>query len=157
MAALKNPLELSNMIQIGIIVKDIHKARKEWSDLLGIPEPEISVEKKPDGPIEGLDYRGKEASYGLLVAEIKAPQGFIIELHQLTDDCDSTFREFVEKHGYGVHHIGFKVGDKRDDIVQEMMERGYDTRTVGFYPGGSWTIMDTEDALGVNLNIKPRP
>jgi len=24
------------------------------------------------------------------------------------------------------------------------------------YPGSSWTIVDTEDVLGVNLNIKPK-
>ena len=28
--------------------------------------------------------------------------------------------------------------------------------TVGIYPGSSWTIVDTEDVLGVNLNIKPK-
>ena len=33
---------------------------------------------------------------------------------------------------------------------------GYDLRTVGIYPGSSWTIVDTEEDLGVNLNIKPK-
>jgi len=28
-------------------------------------------------------------------------------------------------------------------------------RTLGIYPGSSWTIVDSEDTLGVNLNIKP--
>ena len=30
-------------------------------------------------------------------------------------------------------------------------------RTIGYYPGSSWTIVDSEDTLGVNLNIKPKP
>ena len=34
---------------------------------------------------------------------------------------------------------------------------GYVLRTVGMYHDGSWTIVDGEDSLGVNLNIKPRP
>jgi len=55
-----------------------------------------------------------------------------------------------------VHHLGFEVGDKRDDIILEMAADGYDSnRTLGIYPGSSWTIVDTEDKLGVNLNIKP--
>jgi hypothetical protein len=34
---------------------------------------------------------------------------------------------------------------------------GFDTeRTIGIYPGSSWTIVDSEDILGVNLNIKPK-
>jgi hypothetical protein len=32
---------------------------------------------------------------------------------------------------------------------------GYVLRNIGIYPGGSWTIVDGEDSLGVNLNIKP--
>ena len=55
-----------------------------------------------------------------------------------------------------MHHIGFEVGDKRDEIIAELAAAGYDTdRTVGIYPGSSWTIVDGEDDLGVNLNIKP--
>ena len=68
----------------------------------------------------------------------------------------STFREFLDKHGNGVHHIGFEVGDRRAAIVGELADMGYDLRTVGIYPGSSWTIVDTEEDLGVNLNIKPK-
>lgn len=155
MAVMKNPLDLNGFIQIAIIVENIDKARKEWAELLGVPVPEIVDQPKPQGSIPGLSYRGKEASYGLKLAVIHAPQGFIIELHQMTDDCDSTFREFVRKHGYGVHHLGFKVGDRRDAVVEELEQRGYEMRTVGIYPDDSWTVADTEDVLGVNLNIKP--
>jgi methylmalonyl-CoA/ethylmalonyl-CoA epimerase len=34
---------------------------------------------------------------------------------------------------------------------------GYVLRTVGMYPDGSWTMVDGEDTLGVNLNPKPHP
>ena len=41
-------------------------------------------------------------------------------------------------------------------IIRELAAAGYDTdRTMGVYPGSSWTIVDGEDTLGVNLNIKP--
>lgn len=43
------------------------------------------------------------------------------------------------------------------DHKKIMGELGFDTeRTIGVYPGSSWTIVDTEDVLGVNLNIKPK-
>ncbi len=151
---MKNRLDLKHFAQIAIIVEDIEKAAKEWSEILGV-EPEFIDQPKPDGPIPGLTYRGKECSYGLRLAVLTAPQGFIIELHQCTDDCDSTFREFVKKHGYGVHHLGFLVGDKRDAVVAEFKDRGYELRTEGIYPDGSWTVIDTEEKLGVNLNVKP--
>lgn len=34
-------------------------------------------------------------------------------------------------------------------------DRGYLKRVEHLYEGGSWTIIDSEDSLGVNLNIKP--
>ncbi len=65
--------------------------------------------------------------------------------------------EFLDKHGNGVHHIGFEVGADRDEVIAELAAEGYNTnRTLGIYPGSSWTIVDSEEQLGVNLNIKPR-
>ena len=82
-------------------------------------------------------------------------ENFVIELHEPMGG-ENSFQDFLDKHGNGVHHIGFEVGDKRDEIIRELAEAGYDTeRTMGIYPGSSWTIVDGEDTLGVNLNIKP--
>ena len=80
---------------------------------------------------------------------------WVVELSQPIGG-ESTFQEFLDKHGEGVHHLGFEVGEKRDAIVKELEEKGYNTRQIGFYPGSSWTIVDSEDRLGVNLNIKPK-
>ena len=50
-----------------------------------------------------------------------------------------------------------EVGDARDEVIRELKEMGIDTnRTIGVYPGSSWTIVDSEELLGVNLNIKPK-
>ena len=47
-------------------------------------------------------------------------------------------------------------GIEKPEIRIDHLEGGDDTdRTIGIYPGSSWTIVDTEDTLGVNLNIKP--
>jgi hypothetical protein len=46
------------------------------------------------------------------------------------------------------------MGDKTETVIKEMEGMGYKVRHQG--GGYSWTIMDTEDALGVNLNIKPK-
>ncbi len=153
---MKTPVDRNGFAQICIVVADIKKAAKGWADLFGISSLEIEARH-----IEGNEdytYRGKRVSCDLLVAEI-AMNGFIIELHQpISIDGradESTFHEFMREHGNGVHHLGFEVGSKRDAIVGELEEKGYALRTVGIYPGSSWTIIDSEDTLGVNLNIKP--
>ena len=82
--------------------------------------------------------------------------GFVLELHEPSGG-ESSFQEYLDKHGNGVHHLGFEVGDRRDAVLGALEGLGLDTRrTVGYYPGSSWTIVDSEDVLGVNLNIKPK-
>lgn len=151
---MKNKIGLNGFIQIALVVEDIEKAAKTWADLFGVPVPPIRDDKPSHNP--NLTYRGQEAYYGLKFAVIDCRErGFVIELHE-PDEHPSTFREFLDKHGNGVHHIGFEVGERRGAIVNELEQQGYALRTVGYYPGSSWTIVDTEDTLGVNLNIKPK-
>ncbi len=150
-----NPLELKKFIQIAIIVEDIEVAAREWAQILNVPIPEIRVHQTVDTTDPNLMYYGKNYKYGLKLASIMAPQGFIIELHQILDDNPSTYNEFIKEHSYGVHHLGFAVGDRRDAMVNELIDRGYQKRVEHIYPSGSWTIIDSEQSLGVNQNIKP--
>lgn len=152
---MSNPLELKKFIQIAIIVEDIEVAAREWAQILNVPVPEIRVHQTVDTTDPNLMYYGKNYKYGLKLASIMASQGFIIELHQILDDNPSTYNEFIKEHGYGVHHLGFAVGDRRDAVVNELIDRGYQKRVEHIYPTGSWTIIDSEQSLGVNLNIKP--
>lgn len=145
------PVNKDGFIQICIVVESIEKAAEKWAQLLNIPVPEIH-ENHLEGNA-GYTYRGKEVSCDLKVAVFDMG-GFVIELHQPVGG-ESTFQEFLDTHGNGVHHIGFEVGDRRDAIIEELEKDGYAMRTVGYYPGSSWTIVDSEKDLGVNLNIKP--
>ncbi len=149
---MENSIDKKGFIQINIIVKDIEHAARKWADLLGIETPEIHLNHLEGN--ENYLYRGKPVSCDLKVCNIDMGH-FVIELHEPAGG-ESSFQEFFDQHGNGVHHIGFEVGDKRDAIIEDLKKAGYDTdRTVGIYPGSSWTIVDSEDVLGVNLNIKP--
>lgn len=148
---MKTTVNANQLCNMCIVVPDIEKAAAAWADLLGIEKPEISIMHLQGGP--DYNYRGKPVSCDLKVCNIPM-QGFILELHEPVSG-DSTFREYMQKHGFGLHHMSFEVGGKRDAIVTEMTEAGFEPRTIGFYPGSSWTVMDTEDTLGVNVSIKP--
>ena len=150
---MKTPVSKDGFIQINIVVSDIETAAEKWAALLGIEKPVIRVNHLEGN--EHYTYRGKPITCDLKVCNIEM-NGFVIELHEPVGEGESSFHEFLKKHGNGVHHIGFEVGDKRDDVIASLAEEGFDTnRTLGIYPGSSWTIVDGEDTLGVNLNIKP--
>lgn len=150
---MENRVPLTGLIQIAVVVEDIERALDHWCELLGAERPEVRVSDPAPNPDE--TYRGEVAAYSLKLAVIPcAERGFVLELAE-PDHNPSTFREFLTAHGPGVHHLGFAVGDARDAVVEELGTMGYGLRTVGFYPGGSWTVVDGEERLGVNLNIKP--
>ena len=152
---LATPLKKEQFIQVNIIVDDIQRAAKAWAALLNVPEPEIWVNHLQSNGDNPYTYRGQDIPCDLQMCVIDMGS-WVLELHQV-DGTPSTFREFQDKHAFGVHHLGFEVGDDRDEVIRELQEMGFDTeRTVGIYPGSSWTIVDTEDILGVNLNIKPK-
>ncbi|MBR6180440.1 MAG: VOC family protein [Prevotella sp.] len=152
---LPTPLKKEQFIQVTIIVDDIQRAAKAWAALLGVPEPEIWTNHLKGNVENPYTYRGKDIPCDLQMCVFEMGS-WVLELHQI-DDTPSTFREFQNKHGNGVHHLGFEVGDDRDVVIAELKAMGFDTeRTIGVYPGSSWTIVDTEDVLGVNLNIKPK-
>ena len=152
---MEHPIPLKGFIQIALVVSDMEKSLDSWCTLFDVPRPEIRVSKPIPNPNE--IYRGEVACYGLKFAVIDCRErGFVIEVHE-PDENPSTFREFLDKHGNGVHHVGFEVGEDRDAVVGELDAMGYALRNIGMYPGGSWTIVEGEDTLGVNLNIKPHP
>jgi len=148
---MQNSLDINTVMQVVIVVRDLEETLKKWIEIFKIPMPKIKIQKPTDDL--NILYRGKKAVYGRKIAAIKTGK-FIVEIVE-PGEGDSTFREFLDKHGQGVHHIGFVVGDRRDAIIKEFEEKGYVLRTVGnTSPGNSWTVVDTEDALGINLNIK---
>lgn len=153
---LATPLKKEQFIQVTIVVDDIQRAAKAWAALLGVAEPEIWVNHLQSNADYPYTYRGKDNTSCDLQMCVIDMGSWVLELHQI-DNNPSTFREFVNKHGQGVHHLGFEVGNARDEVIRQLKAMGFDTeRTVGIYPGSSWTIVDSEDVLGVNLNIKPK-
>ena len=149
---MENNIDFNGFIQIALVVRDVEKAAKEWAELFNVPVPEIKDHSNHNNP--NVTYRGETGDYGMRMAVIRAGN-WVLELSQPTGG-ESTFQEFLDKHGEGVHHLGFEVGEKRDAIVKELEGNGYTMRQIGFYPGSSWTIVDSEEKLGVNLNIKPK-
>ena len=152
---MEHPIPLNGFIQVALVVEDMEAALDTWCALFQVERPPVRI--TPPEPNPNETYRGKTACYGLKFAVIDCKdRGFAIELHE-PDENPSTFREFLDLHGNGVHHLGFEVGPARDAVVAELESRGVTLRNIGIYEDGSWTIAHTEDTLGVNLNIKPHP
>ena len=91
--------------QVGIIVKDIEKTAKDYAAFFGVSVPDIIITDSVDKA--HTRYRGNstEARAKLAFFNMGSLQLELIE----PDAHPSTWREFLDTNGEGVHHIAFNL------------------------------------------------
>ncbi|MBW7458664.1 VOC family protein [Paenibacillus sepulcri] len=136
--------------QIALVVKDIERTAANYAELFGIEVPQI-FSTLPEEESH-TQYRGNPTKTRAKLAVIDLGQ-IVLELTE-PDDEPSSWKEFLETNGEGVHHIGFTVSD-RVKVIEYFASKGVPIRHYGEYPGGNYTFMDSVKELGVILNIKP--
>ncbi|MBN2239608.1 MAG: VOC family protein [Dehalococcoidales bacterium] len=138
----------TNFGQVGIIVKDIEKARKNLEDI-GI------------GPFGGLDAEPTvrweawneptEVKLKMLFAKIGPLE---VELIEPISDCMQ--KEYLDTHGEGIQHYSFFVDDI-DEVVEYMAEKGYKVVQRGWRATkGGYAFFDTEEKCGFMLEVIQR-
>ncbi|MCD8510619.1 MAG: VOC family protein [Bacillus sp. (in: Bacteria)] len=134
--------------QIGIVVEDIEKTAKEYAGFFGVEMPEIRVTGAREEA--GTTYKGKgtDARAKLAFFEMGNLQIELIE----PDEHPSTWREHLDKHGEGVHHLAFMVEDMDGKIVK-LGQKNVPPIQQGNFPGGKYGYMDTTKNLKIMMEI----
>jgi methylmalonyl-CoA/ethylmalonyl-CoA epimerase len=125
------------IIQVGILVRDVSEAAKRLEKLIGIGPFEIL---EPD--YRDLTYRGKSGKFKMRIALARAGP-IQIELMQPLYG-ETIYDEFAQRRGYGLHHLGIKT-DNMEQSVKEMQEKGFRVIQSGNRPGVKWAYLSTED------------
>ena len=134
--------------QVGVIVRDIERSAEAYSTILGLPKPPVVVTDEPD--FAHTRYRGKPTKARAKLAFFSMGQ-VSLELIEPVDS-PSTWQEFLDERGEGVHHIAFVVKDT-DQVVQYLEGKGLEVVQQGDYTGGRYTYVDSASALGVALEL----
>jgi methylmalonyl-CoA/ethylmalonyl-CoA epimerase len=134
--------------QVGLIVRDIERSIGTYSRVFGIPEPEIIV---TDGPeIAHTRFRGEPTDARAKLAFFEMGQVSLELIEPIGGP--STWREFLDEKGEGVHHIAFVVKDT-DEAVKFLEGEGVGVMQQGDYTGGRYTYLDSASTLGVVLEL----
>jgi methylmalonyl-CoA/ethylmalonyl-CoA epimerase len=134
--------------QVGIIVRDIDKARVAWAQMLGVTAPEVSVAES---------HFSRPTLYKGNPSDAKAKLAFFtmdnlqIELIQPLGG-KSTWQEYLEKNGEGVHHIAFQVKDI-DRVEKEFSSVNMPTIQRGGWDGGAYSYIDSSNEIGCILEL----
>ena len=130
--------------QVGMIVKDIEETKRKWAAFLGTEVPET----QPAGDYEVTQtvYRGQPApKASCLMAFFDVGPGLQLELIQPNEE-PSTWRDYLNEHGEGIHHIAFQV---KESAKQVSLAEAAGLKLVqrGIYGdgGGEYNYLDAPD------------
>ena len=136
------------IMQVGIIVRDIEKTARAWSEILGLPMPKITITDTVD--TAQTEYQGKRTP-------ARARQAFFhmgqvdIELLEPVDG-PSTWKDQLDQHGDSLHHIAFKINGMKEKIAY-LDSKGIPLVQRGEYTGGRYAYMDATAQLGTILEL----
>ena len=134
--------------QVGLVVRDIERTAKAYADVLGMEVPPVRVTDPQ--PVAHTKYRGAPTEgqaklvffqMGSLSLELIEPVG-----------GPSTWKEFLDTHGEGVHHVAFRI-QGMDEVLAYLEGKGMFAVQRGDYKGGRYAYVDSTPALGVIIEL----
>lgn len=141
-------LHLKGISQVALVVKDLKKSMDAYWKILGIGPWKV-YEYGPE-LVKDQRYRGRPMAYHTWVALANFGDQVIELMEQI--DGDTLYKEFEEKCGEGVQHLGVFV-DNFPEAVKEAEAAGFKVIMTGHGYGkngdGAYAYLDTAGALGV--------
>jgi methylmalonyl-CoA/ethylmalonyl-CoA epimerase len=147
----KGMIAEKRILHIGIVVRDIEKARDHWMKFLGLEKTPNTIISAGDHK-NPTEYRGHPSTAQAKLVFINL-DNMQVELIEPTGDAPSHWREFLESKGEGVHHIGFAVKGMGEGYLENYEKAGYPTVQHGGWDTGEYGYMDTAAALGVTVEL----
>jgi hypothetical protein len=136
------------IVQIGIVVKDIEKSAKEFSEIFNVPIPEIIITDEYEKA--HTEYKGKPTNARAKLAFFNF-KNIDIELIE-PDNNPSTWREFLDAEGEGVHHIAVFVKGM-DEKIEILKNFGMNVIQRGDFTGGRYAYIDSTSKLKIILEL----
>jgi methylmalonyl-CoA epimerase len=141
-------LNTKKMAQVGIITSDIEKAVESYSKLFGIEKPDIIMAENPsDNP---TTYKGEltDGSCKLAFFNLENIQLELIE----PVGKPSTWNDFLEETGGGIHHIAFWIKGM-DGQLKKLKMMGIKEVQHGGWTGGQYSYVEAPKEMGVIIEL----
>jgi catechol 2,3-dioxygenase-like lactoylglutathione lyase family enzyme len=131
--------------QIAFVVRDLNEAERFFTGKLGVRR----FIRFLDVSVQEATYLGAPADFHINMS-IGYAGSTQVELFQHLSG-HSVYKDFLDKRGPGLHHLGFIVPDY-DQAVADFTANGFpviQSGRVGNNPGVRFAYFDTEAAIGV--------
>ncbi|WP_453993703.1 VOC family protein [Bacillus nitroreducens] len=134
--------------QIGILVNDIETVSKAYADFFGVEKPQWNWTDPVDVAQTEFNGAPSKARSKLAFFDMGSIQLELIE----PDQHQSTWRNYLNEHGEGPHHIAFVVEGLKEKIAL-METRNMPLVQKGEYTGGRYAYMDTFKDLKILIEL----
>ena len=142
--------------QIGVIVKDLDQAVKNYWNVFGVGPWHFYTYEKPF--VKQMTYLGKDADYSMRLA-LSYFGPMRIELIEIKEG-NSIYQDFVNGKGYGIQHLGILV-ENMQSTIHEAVEMGIkviqDGSGFGLNEDGHYAYLDTQEDYGITFELIERP
>ncbi len=138
------------VIQVGVMVNDIERTLARYCEVLGLATPPVQV--TPGYDVVETTYFGRRCDGTAKLAFMNFGQ-ITIELIE-PDATPSVWRDWLNAHGEGAHHIAFPVTDTRR-VTDYLATHGIPVSQWGYYGdrSGMYTYVESENALGTTVEL----
>ena len=133
------------IVQVGILVKDVEETARKLEKLIGIGPFEIF---EPD--YRDLTVHGRPARFKMRIGLAKAGP-IQVELMQPLYG-ETIYDEYASRKGYGLHHLAIRA-DNMEHSIERMEANGFKVIQSGNRPGVKWAYLDTEEETGVIFEL----
>lgn len=145
------PLKNTNLVQIGFIVRDIEKTKQEFARFFDVPMP--PTVNSGEYAVTKTEYRGEPAPKAQCQMTFFYFGDLQMELIQPNEE-PSAWREYLEEHGEGIHHLAFQVNGMQVNI-ENCEEWGMKLVQKGEYRRGNgrYAFLDATDSLKMFVEL----
>ncbi len=145
------PLKDTHLAQIGFIVRDIEKTKQEFARFFDVPLP--PTVNSGEYAVTKTEYRGEPAPKAQCLMTFFYFGDLQMELIQPNEE-PSAWREYLEEHGEGIHHLAFQVNGMQVNI-EHCEEWGMKLVQKGEYRRGNgrYAFLDATDSLKMFVEL----
>src|SRR5262249_55567594 len=143
----RSPFEGVTVQHVGLAIRDINKAVKDYSEFLGVPTPkvgEVKTLKYPDS------YKGDHSTWAKIA--MIGMGGVLLDLGGPVGGA-SPWRNRIDRGGEGLQHICIEVDDV-DAAVADLIARG-GIHEMGL-KGAPSQYVNLEETLGITFEVMKR-
>ena len=134
--------------QIGILVNDIDTVSQAYADFFGVEKPQARLTDAVETAQTEFNGQRSEARAKLAFFDMGSLQLELIE----PDQHPSTWRNYLNEHGEGPHHIAFVIEGMKEKI-ELLGSKGFPLQQKGEFTGGRYAYIDTFPALKVLVEL----